>query len=152
MVISLVIVRIGSAVLPNPRMCDVDPALALQTLRCVASSVEGKSLCAPAQESNASPIPDAHKQVEVQDERVRTGEHAITPPVLIPEFDFVRGAADDLAQFSTIKQHVGDTSGIDSPDDPRVRGETQNAASVWILELCAEIVQSRLRPICAVSP
>jgi hypothetical protein len=81
------------------------PRIAFQALRCVASSVERKLLGAPTQKSNAAPISDAHKKVQVQGKRLGTREDPATAPVLIAELDFVRSATDDLTQFSAIKQH-----------------------------------------------
>jgi hypothetical protein len=87
-------------------MGDVRPGLAFQALRCMASSVDCKHLCAPAQKSNAAPVPDTHKKVQIQEERFGTRENPATAPVFIPELDLVWSAADDLAQFLTFKQHV----------------------------------------------
>lgn len=98
--------RTGRPVLPDQWMGDVSSGLAFQPLRCVASGVDCKHLCTPAEKSNAAPISDTHKKVQIQGERFGTGENPTTAPVLIAELDFVWSAADDLAQFLTFKQHV----------------------------------------------
>jgi len=87
-------------------MSDVHFCLALQALRCVAAGVECKLLGTTAQKSNAAPVSDAHKEVQVQSERVPTGEGPVTASVLIAELDFVRSTGDELAQFLTFKYHV----------------------------------------------
>jgi hypothetical protein len=87
-------------------MSDVYFGFAFQALRCVASGVERKLLRATAQKSNATPVSDAHKEVHVQGERLCAGEDPATAPVRIAELDFVRSAADDLAQLLTFKQHL----------------------------------------------
>jgi len=87
-------------------MGDVYFGLALQSLRCVAAGVDGKLPCTTAQESNAAPVADAHKKVQIQDESLGAGEESAEAPVLISQLDFVRSAADDLAEFLTFKEHV----------------------------------------------
>jgi hypothetical protein len=49
-------------------MSDVHLALALQALRRMASGVECKHLCTTAKKSNAAPVSDAYKQLQVQGE------------------------------------------------------------------------------------
>jgi hypothetical protein len=92
--------------LPNQWVGDVYFALALQSLGGVAPRVYREFLSAPAQKSNAPPISDTHKKVEIKGQRFGAGEDSATTPVLITEFNQVPSAADDLAQFFTIKQHV----------------------------------------------
>jgi hypothetical protein len=87
-------------------MGDVYFGLAFQSLRCVAARVDCKLPGSPAQKSYAAPISDAHKKVQIQGARVGAREDSATASVLISELDFVRRAADDLAQFLTFKQHV----------------------------------------------
>jgi len=94
-------------VLPDQWVSDVYSGLAFQAPRRMASGVDHEFLCATAQESNAAPVSDANKQVQIHGERFGTGEDSATTPVLITQFDFVRSATDDLAQFFTLDQHVG---------------------------------------------
>ena len=88
-------------------MSDVYSGLAFQALRCMASGVESELLCTSTQESNAAPVPDADKQVQIHVERFGTGEDSATTPVFITQFDFVGSATDDRPQFFTLDQHVG---------------------------------------------
>jgi hypothetical protein len=100
-------------------MSDVYSGLVFQALRCVAAGVESKVLCTTAKESNALPVSDAHKKVQIQGERLGTGEAAATAAVLIAELDHVQSAADDLAQFLTVKQQgCGDSSRGSLPMTP----------------------------------
>jgi hypothetical protein len=57
-------------------MSDVSFGLALQSLRCVAAGVDGKLPCTTAQESNAAPVADANKNVQIQDESLGAGEES----------------------------------------------------------------------------
>jgi hypothetical protein len=93
-------------VFPDERMGEVYSGFVFQTLRSVASRVDHKLPGTPAQKPNAPPVSDAHKKVQIQGERFVTGKDSATAAVLIAELHFVRSAADDLAQFLTIKQHV----------------------------------------------
>ena len=58
-----------------------------------------------AKKSNAAPVSDANKEIQVQGQRVDAGEDPATASVFIAEFDFVGSAFDDLAQFLTVKKH-----------------------------------------------
>ena len=87
-------------------MSDVYFGLAFQALRCVASRVECELPGTPAQKTNAAPVSDAHENVQIQGERLGAREDPATTPVLIAQFHLVRSAADELAQFLTLKQHV----------------------------------------------
>jgi len=78
-------------------MSNVHSGLALQALGCVASRVGRKLLRAAAEKFNAPPVPNAHKQVQIQGERLGTGKDTAEAPVLIPKFDLIRSVADDLA-------------------------------------------------------
>ena len=80
-------------------MSDVYFGLAFQALRCVASGVECKLLGTPAQKSNAAPVSDAHEEVQIQGERLSAGKNPATAAILIAKLDYVRSAADNLAQF-----------------------------------------------------
>ena len=93
--------------LPDQWMSDVYSGLAFQPLRRMASGVESELLCATTQESNAAPVPDTHKQVQLHAECFGTGEDSATTPVLITQLDFGRSPTDDLAQFFSLDQHVG---------------------------------------------
>jgi hypothetical protein len=88
------------------RMGDVYVRFALQSLRCVTSGVEHEPLCTTTQESNAAAVADAHKNVHIQGESFGLGEKPAATPVLIAQFDLVRSATDDLAQFFTLKKHI----------------------------------------------
>jgi hypothetical protein len=93
-------------VLPDQWMSDVYSCLVLQTVRCAAAGVDGELLSTTAQESNAAPVADAHKKVQVQDKSFGAGEEPAAATVLIAQLDFVRSPADDLAQPLTLKEHV----------------------------------------------
>jgi len=121
-------------VFPDERMGEVYSGFVFQTLRSVASRVDHKLPGTPAQKPNAPPVSDAYKKVQIQGKRFGTGKDSATAAVLIAELHFVRSAADDLAQFLTIKEHAaGDASAFFSPDDPRARGENKISISDWIL-------------------
>jgi hypothetical protein len=108
----------------NQWMSDVFSCLALQTLRCLTSSADGKLPRATAQESNAAPVADAHEQVQIQGKCFGAREIPAIAAVLIPELDCIRSAAYGLSKFLTVEQHyLADSSGVSSPDDPRARGE-----------------------------
>src|SRR5689334_21629494 len=85
---------------------DVYFCATLQTLRGMASGVECESLCTTTQESNPAAIADAHKRVHIQGESFGVGEKSAATPMLIAQFDLVRSATDDLAQFFILKKHV----------------------------------------------
>jgi hypothetical protein len=87
-------------------MGDVHSVLAFQPMRCMASGVECELPGTPTQKSNAASVSDAHKEVQVQSERIRTSESPVTAAVLITKLDLVRRAVEDLAQFLTFKKHV----------------------------------------------
>ena len=87
-------------------MGDAYSCLALQTLRCVAAGVDGKLPCTTAQESNATQVADAYKEVQIQGETFGAGEESAAAPVIIAQLDFVRSPADDVAELLTLKQHV----------------------------------------------
>jgi hypothetical protein len=82
---------------------DVYSCLALQALRCVASGVNGESLRATTQESNAAPVANADEQVQIHIERFGSGENPATAAVIISQFDCIRSAFDQLSQFCTMK-------------------------------------------------
>jgi hypothetical protein len=87
-------------------MSDVYLAITFQALCRMASGVERKLLSAAAQESNAAPVSDANKQAQIHRESFGTGQDSATTAVFITQFDSVRSASDDLAQFFTLDQHV----------------------------------------------
>jgi hypothetical protein len=89
--------------LSDQGMSDMYSALAFQALRCVASCVECELLCTTAQKSNAAPVADAHKQVQIQGERLRAGKAPAATSARIAELDFIWGSADDLAKFLTFE-------------------------------------------------
>jgi hypothetical protein len=87
----------NGSMLPDEWVGDVGPGFAIQSLGCAASSVGCVLLSPSAQKSNAAQVTNAHKKVQIQQERLCTGKYPAAAPVLIPKFDFVRRAADDLA-------------------------------------------------------
>src|SRR5213592_4195567 len=113
-------------------MSDVHFGLALQSLRCVTSGVDRKPLCTTAQKSNTMPVSDANKKIQIQRERLVAKEDPATTPVLISQFDRVRSAADDLAQFLTLKIHL-DTPPVSALPIPQGEGRNQNLISDWIV-------------------
>jgi hypothetical protein len=78
-------------------MSDVYFGLALQSLCRMASGVECEVPSTPAQKSNAAPVSDAHEEIQIQGERLSTGEDPTTAAILIAKLYYVRSAVDNLA-------------------------------------------------------
>ncbi|MBM3393742.1 MAG: hypothetical protein FJY37_03710 [Betaproteobacteria bacterium] len=91
--------------LADQRVCDVYLSFALQTLCRMATGVEDKLPRPTAEEFNAPSVSDTNEKIWVEGKGLRSGKHPETTPVVIAQFDSVRSAADDLAQFLSIEQH-----------------------------------------------
>jgi hypothetical protein len=87
-------------------MSDVKSAFPFQALRGVASGVECKLLCTTAQKPDAASVSNANKQVQIQGERLGTGEDPATTPVLILGLDCIPSARDKLAQVFSLNFHA----------------------------------------------
>jgi hypothetical protein len=84
-------------------MGDVSARLAFEALRSVAPGVERKLPSTTSKKSNASPVSDANKKIQIQGERLVPGEDPATATVIVVEFDEIRRTGDDLAKFLTLK-------------------------------------------------
>ena len=84
-------------------MSDVHFGFALQALRCMASSVQGKLLGTTPQESKAPAVSDPNEKIQIQRECLVSGQESATAPMRIVKFDFIRSAGDELTQLFTLK-------------------------------------------------
>jgi hypothetical protein len=107
-------------------MGDVFSGLAFQALGGPATGVDLKPLRPPTQKPNAATVSDAHKKVKIQREGFIAGEDPAATSMLVAEFDFVGSAADDPAQFLTLKKHVLGTPPLYSLPMTPGRGEKLN--------------------------
>ena len=73
-------------------MGEVYSGFAFQALRCVASSIDCKFLGAPTEKTNTAPISDAHKEIQIQCERLASRKDSATAAMLITQLDRVRRA------------------------------------------------------------
>jgi hypothetical protein len=84
-------------------MSDVQFGITFQAPHRATSGIDRELLRAPAQKSNAAPVPDSYKQVKIQGERFVPRYLAAATPAFVAKFNQVLCAADDLTKLMTIK-------------------------------------------------